>query len=185
VYGMVNRALEEMIIGQFGHAAWEEVKTESGVTVDVFISNNGYPDEITYDLVGAASRILNLPAEKILHDFGRHWILKTARDGYGELLNSGGRNLPEFLKHLPAFHMRVSLIFPHLRPPRFTCFDVTENSLGLRYYSERAGLAPFVMGLLDGLGETFNTPVRVQHEGVTGIGVDHHTFRVEWENPPQ
>lgn len=181
MYGMVNRALEEMIIERFGSSAWQRVKEQSAVDVEVFISNNGYPDEMTYKLVGAASQILEMPTDEILKAFGRHWVLQTARDGYGELLSAGGRDLPEFLRNLPAFHARVSLIFPHLRPPRFSCFDVTDDSLGLRYYSDRPGLAPFVLGLLNGLGEVFNTPVRVCQESSKGPGIDHDTFRIRWD----
>lgn len=181
---MVNQALEDMLIERFGRPAWEKVKSEAGVRVEVFISNNAYPDQTTYSLVDAASRTLGMTAEEILRGFGRYWILKTARDGYGELLNMGGGNLPEFLQNLPTFHTRISLIFPHLQPPRFICQQITETSLRLHYYSDRPGLAPFVEGLLEGLGSMFKTPVRVLQEGFTGQGLDHDLFLVEWEREP-
>jgi hypothetical protein len=181
MYGLVNKALEEMITGRFGPEKWEEIRQASGVSVEVFISNNAYPDEVTFNLVGAASRILGIPAEEILHDFGRHWVLRTAREGYGELLHAGGRDLPEFLRNLPTFHARISLIFPHLNPPRFRCFDETETSLRLGYSSKRAGLAPFVLGLLDGLGEMFDTPVWVTTETCADGEPMSHVFLVEWE----
>jgi len=182
MYGMVNKALQEMIVSRFGVAAWERIRTESGVDIEVFITNNAYPDEVTYNLVFAASKVLDIPASEVLHDFGRHWVLKTAQDGYGELLRTGGKDLAEFLRNLPALHTRVTLIFPHLRPPRFRSTDSGANSLRLHYYSHRAGLAPFVVGLLDGLGEMFNTPVKTTLEAA-GEGSDHETFLVEWESP--
>ncbi len=46
------------------------IKEKSGLDVEMFISNEGYPDDITYKLVGAASEVLGLPAEKILQAFG-------------------------------------------------------------------------------------------------------------------
>ena len=48
MYGMVNRAIEELIIDGYGSATWESVKMVAGVDEDVFISSTGYPDEITY-----------------------------------------------------------------------------------------------------------------------------------------
>ena len=39
---------------------------KAGVDVEVFMSNEGYPDEITYSLVAAASEVLRTPAEQIL-----------------------------------------------------------------------------------------------------------------------
>ncbi len=181
MYGMVNRALEDMIVERFGRASWETIRQKSGVGVEVFISNSAYPDETTFALVAAASNILDCSGDQILRDFGRHWVLKTAQEGYGELLNAGGGSLPEFLENLPSFHTRISLIFPHLRPPRFNCLEVTPGSLRLQYYSDRAGFAPFVIGLLEGLGERFATPVRVEQEAASGNGRDYDLFLVEWE----
>jgi len=181
MYGMVNKALEDMITERFGEDLWEQVKQKAGVDIHAFVSNEGYPDEITYKLVGAAHEVLALSVTEILHEFGRHWVLKTAREGYGGLLDAGGDNLCEFLQNLPNFHARVSLIFPHLQPPNFSVTDVEESSLRLHYYSTRAGLAPFVIGLLDGLGEMFNTPVRSTHEVVRGPQSDHDVFAVHWD----
>jgi hypothetical protein len=107
--------------------------------------------------------------------------MKTAPEGYGQLMDSGGKTLAEFLKNLPAFHTRVGLIFPHLQPPIFTCSDVGPGSLRLRYQSHRPGLAPFVVGLVKGLGQRFETPVTVTHAVVKGDEADHDEFLVEWE----
>lgn len=181
MYGMVNKALQEMVTSGFGDAVWERVKTQAGIDIDVFISNDGYPDDITYRLVGAVSQVLDIPGPEVLRKFGRHWILKTARDGYGELINAGGSNISDFLENLPNFHARVSLIFPHLDPPKFVCTDTRDGFLRLHYFSDREGLSPFLVGLLDGLGEQFNTPVRIEQEVERGKGSDHDIFAIEWD----
>ncbi|HOW61265.1 MAG TPA: heme NO-binding domain-containing protein [Candidatus Contendobacter sp.] len=181
MYGMVNKALEGMVVDQFGEEAWERIKAEAGADIDVFISNQGYPDAITYNLVAAASTVLNRPATELLEAFGVHWVVKTAREGYGELMEANGRTLREFLLNLPNFHARVSLIFPHLQPPRFVCTDVTDQSLRLHYYSHRAGLTPLVQGLLRGLGQMFSTPIHIEQEAERAAGAEHDIFRVSWE----
>jgi hypothetical protein len=61
--------------------------------------------------------------------------------------------MPEVLGQLDALHCRVRLMLPELRPPSFRCTDVTGSSLRLRYYSHRPGLAPMVVGLVEGLAE--------------------------------
>ena len=184
MYGMVNRAIEEMVCLHHGDGMWEQIKATAGVGVDVFISNDAYPDEITYKLVESASTLLNVPAEEILIGFGEHWILHTAQEGYGGLIGAAGRRLPEFLGNLPDFHSRVSMIFPQLQPPRFQCSDITEDSLTLHYYSHRPGLAPFVVGLLRGLGEMFKTPVTVSQVAAKAEGVNHDVFNVNWTRVP-
>lgn len=180
MYGMVNKAIEEMVCMHHGEDAWEQIKAKAGVEVDVFISNEGYPDEITYKLVGAASELLGAPAETILETFGEHWILHTARKGYGGLMEAGGKSLAEFLVNLPNFHSRVVLMFPKLQPPRFECSEVTESSLNLHYFTHRPGLSHFVVGLVKGLGKLFDTPVEVQQVQNKSDGADHDIFAVNW-----
>lgn len=180
MYGMVNKAVEDMVVMHHGESVWEQIKSKAGVDVDVFMSNEGYPDEITYNLVSAASEVLKVPAEQILHGFGEHWVLHTAQEGYGGLMKAGGKTLPEFLRNLPRFHDRVSMIYPKLQPPRFECTDFTDRSLKLHYISQRPGLAPFVVGLMSGLGKMFHTPVTVKLVLAKAAGADHDVFEVTW-----
>jgi len=180
MYGMVNKAMEQMITLTHGEAAWQTIRRRAGVTEEIFISNEGYPDAITYQLVGAASEFTGQPAAEILHAFGEHWVLDTARKGYGPMMAAGGRTLRDFLVNLPHFHDRVALIYPKLAPPSFEVTDHQERSLRLHYLSHRAGLTPFVEGLLSGLGKMFDTPVRVTLEAAKAAGADHDVFLVQW-----
>lgn len=180
MYGMVNKAIEEMICRMHDETTWERVKARAQVDVDVFISNETYPDEVTHRLVGAASELTGRPAAEILEAFGEHWVLKTATEGYGSLMEAGGKNLPDFLANLPNFHSRVAMIFPQLLPPNFNVSDVTERSLKLHYRTHRSGLASFVVGLLRGLGRRFGTAVRVRLEQSRENGAKHDVFLVEW-----
>lgn len=177
MYGMVNKALEGMVRETGGDAAWEQTRAKAGVGVEMFLSSEGYPDGVTYSLVGAASEVLGQPAESVLKNFGRYWVLRTAREGYGDLLAAGGRTLPEFLRKLPDFHTRVILMFPHLKPPHFYCTDETDKSIRLHYQSEREGLEPFVIGLLEGLGEMFQTAITIQR---IDDPADRAAFDVSW-----
>jgi hypothetical protein len=183
MYGMVNKAIQDMVCMHHGEAVWEQIKAQAGVDVDLFFGNEPYPDEITYKLVAAGSEVLKLPPEKILEAFGEHWILHTAQEGYGGLMRAAGRTLPEFLANLPNFHTRVSMIFPKLQPPRFHVSDVMEYSLKLHYFTNRPGLTPFVVGLLQGLGTMFSIPVRAQLVESKVLGADHDVFLAEWEPP--
>jgi hypothetical protein len=182
MYGMVNKAVEDLVVSNFGMEKWLAIKEKAGVDVDIFLSNESYPDELTYDLVGAASEVLGLAASEVLIAFGEHWVLNTARQGYGSMLEANGRTLPEFLINLPSLHTRAAMIFPDLQPPRFNCSEVTENSLLLHYRSHRPGLTDFVIGLLQGLGKMFDTPVVIEVVQRKADGTDHDQFRVTWSH---
>ena len=184
MYGLVNKAVEELVTTNFGEDKWELIKAKAGVDVEVFISNEGYPDEVTYKLVGAATEVLGLPAEQILIAFGEHWVLKTANESYGPMMKSGGKTLREFLVNLPNFHTRVAMIYPNLQPPRFACSDLTDDSLKLHYYTHRPGLTSFVVGLVQGLGKLYNTPATCVVVETKESGGDHDVFDVTWKAVP-
>lgn len=184
MYGMVNKAVEEMVCLNYDEQTWERIRTKARVEDEVFMSNEAYPDEITYQLVAAASEELGLPQETVLWAFGEHWVLHTALEGYGGLMRAAGDSLPEFLSNLPNFHSRVAMVFPKLQPPRFACTDMTSVSLKLHYYTHRPGLEAFVVGLMRGLGKLYNTPVEVKLiESRNEDGSDHDVFSVTWTNP--
>jgi len=158
MYGLVNKAIMDLVVTNFGAGKWEAIKSKAGVEIDAFISNESYPDEITYSLVGAASEVLGLTPDQVLVAFGEHWVLKIAVESYGPMMKAGGKTLREFLVNLPNFHTRVEMIYPDLKPPRFSCSDVTDEGLKLHYFTHRAGLTSFVVGLVRGLGTLYGTP---------------------------
>lgn len=163
MYGLVNRAVEELVCTQFGEETWEAIKEKSGIDVEAFVSMESYPDDVTYKLVGAASEILGISAEQVLITFGEYWTLYTAREGYGELLKMSGNSLPEFLLNLDTMHARVGLLYPDLKPPSFQCADMCDDGMTLHYRSHRLGMAPLVVGLLQGLSKMFSTPLAIEH----------------------
>lgn len=178
MYGLVNRAVEQMVRQQFGAATWQAIQVRAGVEDEGFLAMRTYPDDVTYRLVGAASAELNLPAEAVLEAFGEFWVNQTATASYGDLMHLQGRTLPEFLQNLDQMHSRLALTFKEMRPPSFRCSDVTPSSLLLHYDSDRAGLLPFVVGLVKGLGTFFATPVTIEVVSRRDDGGDHDVLRV-------
>lgn len=148
MYGLVNTAVAELAREVGGEAAWEAIRTRAQVPHTSFIGMTGYPDEVTYRLVDAASAVLGLPAEDVLRAFGRYWVRYTAQEGWGPLLQSAGDTLPEVLAGLDALHARIRLLMPELQPPSFRCVELTPTTLRLHYYSHRPGLTPMVEGLV-------------------------------------
>jgi hypothetical protein len=180
MYGLVNKAVVDLVCTHFGEEAWQEIKRRAECDVDVFVGMDGYPDELTYRLVGAASEVLNLPAEKVLEAFGEYWVLYTAKEGYGEILRASGRDFTEFLMNLDAMHARVGIMMPNLNPPSFQVTDIAGDSIRLHYFSKRQGLGPMIVGLLKGLSSRFSTPIAVQHEKKAAEGADHDEFLIRF-----
>lgn len=161
MYGIVNKALHELIVQDHGEEQWNLIKKNANVDVDFFLTNEPYPDDITYSLVVNASNTLHLPVDEILVKLGKHWILQTGKKSYGALLSSGGANFKDFILNLPNFHSRVMLIYPKLSPPEFVAKSLDEKTIHLEYHSDRDGLTSFMIGLLEGLSEMFNTAITI------------------------
>lgn len=164
MYGIVNKAIEELVCTHHGADTWARIKERSGVAADFFISDASYPDTITFQLAQATAEELQQPLAEVLRLFGHFWVLHTGKQKYGALMEAGGANLRDFLLALPQFHNRILLMFPQLRPPEFVVQELDATSLSVQYYSEREGLEPFVQGLLEGLALLFRTEATVQQQ---------------------
>jgi hypothetical protein len=165
MYGLVNKAVEQLVRTTYGEKTWLEI-AQKAQTDPSFIMMKTYPDQVTFDLVAAASEVLETPAVQILEAFGEHWIQFTVDEGYGALISLYGDSVPEFLDNMDSLHAQIRLSFPQLRPPSITCVTKPNGQLIISYVSERAGLAPMLVGLVRGLGKRFATPVDVEYLAV-------------------
>lgn len=163
MYGLVNKAIEELVSTRFGEETWAKIRERAGIEVGGFMSMDPYPDAVTYRMVFAASEVLGVPVASLLEAFGEYWMLYTAREGYGELITMFGSSLGEFLGNLDNMHTRVGLSFPELQPPSFVARELGPDRYALEYHSTRDGLAPMVVGLLKGLARSFGESVEVVH----------------------
>jgi len=180
MYGIVNKAIEDLVKANFGEEKWEKILERSGVEEDFFISSEPYDDDVTYKLAGAVSEEMEMNIGEVLNAFGEWWILKTGKEKYGSMMEAGGASLREFLINLPAFHNRVMLIYPKLTPPEFLVSNIETNSIHVHYHSKRLGLQEFVRGLLSGLGKMYQTPTQVELIQSRDEGSTHEIFRVSW-----
>ncbi len=179
MYGIVNQAIQSLILDKFGQEKWQEVKELSNLDIDTFLSIESYDDRITYEMAGAAATALNISLSEVLVAFGEYWILKTGQEHYGHMLKMGGRNLKEFLINLPSFHSHVMLMYPDLTPPEFKVSNLSENGLHIHYYSQRPGLTEFVRGLLQGLAKMFEVEIKLDLLECRDDGYDHDVFQVQ------
>lgn len=181
MYGLVNKAIQDLVCEKFGEDKWQEIKKLSSFEDDFFIGLQSYPDSLTYTLVKNSSKVLGADASVVLEAFGEYWVLYTVNEGYGDMMELAGDNLPEFLNNLDMLHNRLNNIMPHLVAPQFSTRNETTNSIELEYRSHREGMAPMVVGLLKGLGQRFkleNYIVKQTEHKAENKECD--VFKIEW-----
>lgn len=185
MYGLINKAIADMVRSKFGEETWQKIREKAAVEDKTFLSMEGYPDDVTHRLVKAGSDVLKLSPAEIMAAFGEFWVQYTADEGYGELMDMSGDNLPEFLQNLDNLHARVGVSFPQLKPPSFDSSEIDDESLTLEYRSEREGLSPMIFGLVKGLGNRFETEVEITQTQHRDRGAECDEFLVEYRKPSE
>ncbi|WP_372744808.1 heme NO-binding domain-containing protein [Lutibacter sp.] len=180
MYGIVNKAIQDLVTENFGMDKWELIKEKSGVDVDFFLSNEPYDDDITYKLAGSTADVIGITVGEVLNAFGEWWILRTGKEKYAGLMEAGGNNLKEFLVNLPLFHNRIMLMYPKLTPPEFKVSNIEENSIHVHYHSKREGLQEFVRGLMTGIAKMYSVNAVVTLIQSRDNGNTHEIFKVSW-----
>jgi len=180
MYGIINTSIEELVIHKFGNAAWDAILLRSGVSKQIFLSNEAYDDLITYQIAAATAEEAGLTIDEVLLEFGKWWILNTCQKRYGAMLKTGGGDLAEFLLGLPSFHDRVQLMYPKLSPPGFKIEQLKDRQFQVHYYSTRPALQEFMRGLLFGLAEYFKVEARVELKQSRNQGFTFEIFEISW-----
>jgi hypothetical protein len=180
MYGLVNQAMREQVVGAHGESVWRKICEEAGVDSGTFNTMHQYDDALTYNLVGAASKVLGVPAGTLLEQFGEYWTDWAQKTDFGRLMKFAGRSLVEFAQNLDNMHAKIKFSLPELTPPSFRCTDVTERGFRLHYYSKRAGLAPLVVGMMKGLAKIYKTKVEIQEDKSRTAGHDHEEFVITY-----
>jgi hypothetical protein len=180
MYGLVNKAFEQFVKQRYGDDRWERIRKISQLEVEFFHNMRPYPDQISYQLVGAMSEELQIPVEEVMRMVGRYWLQHTGAEGYGDLLKLSSDTFQEVLLGLNQMHTRIKLLYGQLQPPSFEVTDVTDDGLLLHYRSKRPGLAWFVVGLVEELGTRYKTEVSVELVQQRELGADHDVFQIRF-----
>ncbi|MGB1698961.1 MAG: heme NO-binding domain-containing protein [Nannocystaceae bacterium] len=179
MYGLVNRAIKGCVVAQFGEPTWQKIENQSQTDASHYVTMNSYPDELTFRIIGVACEVLQVDTKTLLQTFGRHWVMHTATREYHHLMEFSGADLRTFLTNLDQMHEQVAVTFQNLRQPSFA-LEERDGETFLHYRSERVGLTDFVIGLLDGLAEHFNEPLKVSLVSSRAEGADHDIFRLQF-----
>lgn len=155
MYGMIHRAVREMVTETAGAETWREIERDAVVGPREMISALVYDDSVTFAIVTAASARLGISVEDALRAFGRYWIRFTVQGPYADIIRFTGRDIVTVIANLDRMHSAVLAAMPDARMPSFSIVESAPRALRVRYKSERSGLDTFVAGLMEGLLDHF------------------------------
>lgn len=162
MYGMIHRGIRQMIIDQSGPDVWQKIEARMEIGPDHLVSAQVYDDELTLSLLAMAADELDCSITDCLKSFGRYWVRFAERGSYGAMMDFTGRDLATFIGNLDRMHQAVQAAMPEARVPSFRLVEQRPNCLKVEYLSDREGLEPFVIGLLEGLLDRFATSGSVE-----------------------
>src|SRR5712691_2275511 len=159
MHGLIFLQLQKFAQHKGGTQAWETLLKEAMLPGKTYAPVRAYPDEEVLALVGAASRILKLPAAAVLEAFGQFIAPELIRL-YGRLLQPGWKILDVIENTEKLVHAAVRVGNPGAKPPVLECIRTTEDELQIMYSSERQ-LCCLAKGIVKGLARHFGETITV------------------------
>jgi guanylate cyclase soluble subunit beta len=156
MYGMIHRAMRNMVHEELGEEAWLALEQKLKIGPMDLLTGKVYDDALTLEIITEAAAMLNLAVGQCLIEFGRYWIRYVDQGSLVSVMNFTGQNLASFIKNLDRLHLAVGAAMPDARLPAFSTLCNDPGHIVVEYRSERVGLEPFVMGLLQGLMDRFH-----------------------------
>lgn len=155
MYGMIHLGIRQMVVETLGPDLWAELEREIGIGPEELISLNVYDDAMTSRILTAAAGKTGQTLPEYLQHYGRYWIRFAERGSYGAIMTFIGSDIANFVSNLDRMHQAVLAAMPEARVPSFRVIEHGPGMLRIGYISEREGLEPFVVGLLEGMLERF------------------------------
>ena len=175
--GIINKGIQELVEAKFGAEAWDKVKELAKCEEPFFSASDDYPDQMTLDLVTAASEVSGLPPEAVLVEFGKFWVPNTGVRSYPTFFKLAGKNAREFLLNMDRVHKQATKNIPNARPPSFDYEELPDGRLLMHYRSKR-GLCPVLRGLIIGVGIYFDQDLKVRETACMKDGAPQCTMEV-------
>jgi hypothetical protein len=158
VKGVVFNLLEQLVARDFGEDTWDALLDESGLD-GVYTSLGSYPDEDLMKLVGAASNVLDMPADNVVSWLGRNALPLFAMR-YPQLFEPHDSARSFVLTLNDIIHPEVRKLYPGADVPEFD-FDSRGELLVMGYRSPRK-LCSFAEGLLLGAADHFGERLTIE-----------------------
>lgn len=177
--GVINKGVQELVESQFGDNAWEAIRCRAGCEEPSFSPGIDYPDQMTIDLIAAASEHLHLTTDAVMIEFGKYWVANTGSKSYPSLFALAGGNAKEFLRNMDRVHRQVTVSIHGAHPPPLKPEDLPHGGLAIHYQSKRM-LCPVLHGLILGVGIYCDEPLSVKETTCMRNGEAECTFEVRF-----
>lgn len=178
--GVIFRALEELVVTNYGMGQWETFLSQAGLGERYFLGPKSYPDEELIKLVDVISSTLNMPKSDLIREFGRYLFGYLGRS-HGDLVGqfSSFESLIEGIDGI--IHKEVEKLYAEPNLPTIGVERKSHNEMYITYQSPRK-LCFCAEGLIYGAAAHFGSKVVLNHTQCVHQGAECCVFIVTTES---
>lgn len=157
--GIIFNITEAFLAENFGEDVCSEIMDSCPfLTKDPFVSPGTYPDEDLILLVNKASEKLKISIPAIQKNLGHFAFFKLIA-AYPHFIEPFHHPKKFLLTVESVIHVEVRKLYRDSYLPTFSYVDPAPDRLIITYHSRRK-LYSLMEGLIDGVGEYFNVPIK-------------------------
>lgn len=178
--GVVFNILEAFVVENFGEDAYDDILDLCPAAGEVsFVGPKTYDDGLMLEIVGAACKHLDVPAEAALRSFGRFAFPHLAKSF--PVFVDNQTDALAFLETVDEIiHVEVAKLMEGSVLPGMQFRRREDDTLVIEYDSARK-MCHLLEGLLDGVGDWFETPLTYRQTSCTHHGAERCTIEVRRE----
>jgi hypothetical protein len=168
MHGIVFTEFKHFIERGSHEGRWHDLLHEAMLDRRIYASIRHYPDKEFFDIVGAASKTLNRPANDIIEDFGA-FIAPDLLGMYAVLIKPAWRTLDVIENTETVIHSVVRVNQAGADPPQLKARRVGPDEIELIYDSPRK-LCRLAKGIIRGVAAHFDERIQIVEHGCMLVG---------------
>jgi tRNA A-37 threonylcarbamoyl transferase component Bud32 len=162
MHGLILLQLQRFVQKRGNVRAWQNLLREAQLSAKSYSPARVYPDAEALALVGAASRLLNLPVGAVLEAFGEFLAPELIRL-YTKLVDPEWKTL-DLIEHTERLiHAAVRVGNPGAAPPVLDCVRGSPDEIQIVYSSGRQ-LCGIAKGIVKGVARYYGETVRITED---------------------
>jgi hypothetical protein len=170
--GVVFIAFNQMVEDHVGIDTWERLLNEVMPKSDgIYTSVEEYPDSELFNMVGALSKITDVPAPSLIEQFGAYMF--DVLNSKHPIFTEQQADFFSFIKSIDGvIHKEVRKLYDTPSLPSLDCEQIDEHNLNIKYTSPRK-LCFLAEGLIRGAAKHYDVDYSLQHDTCMHNGSDH------------
>jgi len=139
-----------------------------------------YTDAQTFTFLELVAKETGYPLDECKFQAGAVSTFTFVDNGYQQVMHTLGGDFYTMLTNLDSLHDNFLSAFPEMKVPYVRPERNPDGSMSIHYYSQRRGLAPFMMGALKcAAKQLYDLEIDIHHRSKRGMNDnDHDIFHV-------